>query len=689
MTATIIFVAVGGAQSAVPSVIPSVIPNSVPSAVAWHYDLRPGDHLTYRYSFQRQTQGKEEQTEVKARFHTHVLVVGTNRGNISVGFQRNRESAELTEYRSKGKDRLAKEKIEFEKRMRARLSRFSEAMEISPTGEPQHSWEIARETYSHLIDSLHEVMVLPTVPIVKGESWRDNGGLGMDFRWLEDEPIHGKSCHHVEGNSRKGLLKLDYWWSPESGVIEQIILDGTYPDEGDNVHELARMELEARTRDESLGSWLESPETRLGALQAVLLSSYVPVSVEQLASPFSSQDAATQALALAIAVQRKVDITAKISPDILRSMKESHSSLIQTEMRLLAEAESDSGRASATVDECFRPLPPKAPQVKFGTSLEVATATKDVPETPYLLRVPASYRQDRPAPLLIYLSGGAGFALDAVNTAESAVSTTDYLVLYPQAAGLWWMPEIARRFDSVLNDVLRRYNVDRDRVYITGFSNGGTGALYFATLWPQRFAAVVSLMGAGECNEQIKAGLANVRNIPIFFVHGEDDPIIRPDCSTTTAAALNDYHPATAPELKILPHRGHDITLQSDEGLALSFFKNKVRNPFPRTVDLIQTDALAVRAYWVEILNGKLGKSDIDARVKPDNTIEIHSREIRSIRLHLRPETLPEHSEFRVVWNGKKMLSGSLRNICTVSLPLQAAEDPKLDLADSRDLTLP
>ena len=85
--------------------------------------------------------------------------------------------------------------------------------------------------------------------------------------------------------------------------------------------------------------------------------------------------------------------------------------------------------------------------------------------------------------------------MDAMNSAEDIVSQTDYLVLYPQAAGYWWTPEVARRFDVVLNDILQHYNVDRDRIYITGFSNGGTGALYFATLWPHRFAAVVSLTG--------------------------------------------------------------------------------------------------------------------------------------------------------------------------------------------------
>lgn len=683
---------------------------------AWHYDLRPGDHLIYGYSFHRQSQSSknkdrdEEKFQTEARFRTHVLVTAENSGSIALGFQRNRESAELTEYVSKGKDQLAHERPDFQKRMRARPTHFSEAMEVSAIGDARYPWEIARETTSHLIGAVHEVMPLPPTPPARGEIWHGSAVLGLDFRWVDDEVIHGKPCHHIEGTSPTGTIKLSYWWSPESGVIEQLILDGSYSNYDTTVHEIARMELESRTRGESLDTWLKSPDTQQAALESVLLSPDVPISAGQLtpllssdvpSSAVPSNDAARHSLALAIASRRGIDLLSidllgtdllgnDLPAALLRNLQPSSSTLIQSEIRQLTEAHSGSERPSPTVDECHRPLPQRPPHRKSGTSFEVVPATKDNPEIPYLLRIPPSYRAsgDRPAPLLVYLSGGAGYAIDAVNSAEDVVAQTDYLVLYPQAAGYWWTPEIARRFDAVFNDVLERFNVDRDRIYITGFSNGGTGALFYATLWPHRFAAVVTQMGAGQCNEQVKAGLANARNLPLLLIHGENDTTITPDCSTTTQSAMNDFHPATAPELKILPKHGHDITLESDEGLTLPFFQNKVRNPFPRTVDLVETDALATRAYWVEILDGKPSKSDIDARVKTDNTIEIHSHDVKRIRLYLRPELLPKPGDFRIIWNGKKLFSGPLRDRC--SLPSSSASaDPELDLADIRDLTLP
>jgi pimeloyl-ACP methyl ester carboxylesterase len=646
------------------------------TTLPWRYDLRPGDHLTYSYTFQRRIQSKEEQSQVQARFHTHLLVIGWSGEHLSLGFQRNREAAEITEYLSKGKDRLAHELPDFQRRMQRRPSHFSEAMEISQTGEARYAWEIARESSLRLLDTLHEVVNLPPGPLMKGEAWRSE--LGLDLRWLGDESIHGKLCHRLEGKLPDQSLKLSYWWSPESGVIEQLTLDDTYLDHDTTTHETARMELESRARGEPLEKWLGSVDTRLAALQAILLTPVVPISAGQISPVLNSEDPAAQALALAIASQRKIEVP----NSILSKLRQTGSD----QVKLLAN--SLSNFVTPQRDECGRALPAKLQPAKFGTAAEVARAAKDSPEIQYMLRVPLSYSAARPAPLLVYLSGGAGFAIDGVNSAEDIIAGTDYLVLYPEAAGYWWKPDVASRFDTVLNDVLQRYNVDRDRIYLVGFSNGGTGALYFATVWPQRFAAVVSLMGAGQCNDQVKAGLTNLKNLPLLFVHGENDPRITPDCSTTTHAVLSEMHPAIKPEIKILPGRAHDITLESDDGLTLAFLKNKLRNPFPHEVDITVLDGLAARAYWLEILDGKPGKSSAEARVKTDNAIEIRSHDVKSIRLHLRPELLAKTGDIRIIWNGKRIFSGPLREVCSLPSPSQS-EDPKLDQTDRREFALP
>src|SRR5262249_16552695 len=154
----------------------------------------------------------------------------------------------------------------------------------------------------------------------------------------------------------------------------------------------------------------------------------------------------------------------------------------------LATKLSNGNEAGPLTDACHRTHAVKPAVAKFGTMADhVQSANSDIP---YVLRIPLAYSHDRPSPLLIYLSGSSGLAMDGVNTAEDVVSSTGYLVLYPHAADHWWKPEVARRFDAVLQQVFERYNVDRDRVYIAGFSNGGTGALYMADFWPPPLAAL-------------------------------------------------------------------------------------------------------------------------------------------------------------------------------------------------------
>jgi hypothetical protein len=647
---------------------------------SWRYDLRPGDHLVYRYELHRKSHAEDSESEVEVHFRTHVLVAGESGGHYSVGFQRNRESAQLSAFHEKGKDKLASQRVEFEKRMRTRPSHFSEAMEVTAVGEPQFTWEMARESYSHLLPALHEIEVMPGHEPKPGEKWAGGSPLGFEFQADGTETIHGKSCYRVKGATSDGSVTLRYWWSSESGVLEKIELEGGYPGLGSMYQETATLELESRTRGETSASWLASEDTKLGALQALLLSRWLPVEVEQLSKVVESGDPASQSLALAIASQRKL----QMPTEVLSKVRETENPVGAMLADRLLHPNPEPERAA----DCIPRAPSKPVQPKFGTIVRVIAAHADLPATAYFVRIPLTYRPDHPSPALVYLSGASGFAVDGVDTAEDAVAPTDYIVVYPHAGEYWWLPEVAIRVEAVMRDLFEQFDVDRDRVYISGFSNGGTGALYMASMWPQRFAGVVSQMGAGVCIEPVKYGLPNLTNLPIFFIHGEKDPLINPECSKTTENSLNDLHPAFKPELKILPNRGHDISLLSDDGLTLAFLKEKRRNAFPRRVEMNYVDHFAPRSYWVEVLEANPGASHLEARVKDDNTIDIHSHDVKRLKLHLRPELLPGPGDVHIEWNGKKLFTGPLKDVCA-SIPANFSGDPKLDLTDDRELTLP
>jgi len=649
------------------------------SAPPWRYDLRAGDHLVYSYTFHRQARSNDAETVVEARFHTQVLIADVRDGVISAGFQRNRDGAELLTFRIKGKDKVSEERPKFEKRMLARPSQFSEAMEFNTVGEPRHSWETARETPSHLLPAFHEIEVLPVTAPKVGERWHAMDLLGIDFEWAGWEKVLGKDCYRVKGTTSDGSVTISYWWSLEDKTIERVELDGTYPVPGGTTHEQARMQLESRTRDESLSDWLAKPETRLGALEALLLSPSVAGTSEQLVPALNTANPDVQRLVLAVARRRGVHPPDSNLKDLAGSA--------DVEVNALAGDLLAPGAAKSTPEKCPLPVPAKPSPPKFGTLFHVALPEKPGPEIGYFLRVPLSYRPERPAPLLVYLSGGPGLALDGVNTANDVIAGTDYLVLYPQAGDYWWKPEVAERLDAALRDTFREFNVDRDRVYIAGFSNGGTGALYMAELWPQRFAAAVSLMGAGQCMDEVKQMLPNLANLPLLFVHGEKDGRIAPECSRATRDTIAEQRPRVAPQLRMLPDRDHDITLTSDDGLTLSYLKDKTREAFPKRVNAQIPGAEFSRQYWLEVLEKGSGVAEVNAEIKKDNVVEIRSHEVKRLRLYLRPEMFPQAGPVRVRWNGKQVFEGAVGDVCAGLAGVSG--DAKLDFGERKELVQP
>src|SRR5262249_11769796 len=157
------------------------------------------------------------------------------------------------------------------------------------------------------------------------------------------------------------------------------------------------------------------------------------------------------------------------------------------------------------------------------------------------------------------------------NTAESVLRDQPYLVLYPNAGDLWWKPGVDQKIRAPLEEVLRQFHVDENRVYIAGFSNGGTGGLGFGAKWPHRFAAAGSVMGAGTCVPEVAKELANLTDVPILLVHGDQDPRISLECSTATEAALRELPARTSPVLHVLTGRKHDVVLEDDGGFTLPF----------------------------------------------------------------------------------------------------------------------
>ena len=127
----------------------------------------------------------------------------------------------------------------------------------------------------------------------------------------------------------------------------------------------------------------------------------------------------------------------------------------------------------------------------------------------YLLYLPKDYDKRESWPLLLFLHGAGerGVDLERVKThgpPKLIAGGRDFpfIVVSPQCPkDRWWEPV---ELVSLLDEVSGKYNVDSDRIYVTGLSMGGFGAWRLAFHAPDKIAAIAPICGGGETYDNPK-----------------------------------------------------------------------------------------------------------------------------------------------------------------------------------------
>ncbi|WP_345962827.1 PHB depolymerase family esterase [Streptomyces sp. BRB040] len=149
---------------------------------------------------------------------------------------------------------------------------------------------------------------------------------------------------------------------------------------------------------------------------------------------------------------------------------------------------------------------------------------------------PAPSAADGPRPLVVAFHGrGADAAeLRAKTRLEKAATARGMLVAFPEGLGHGWGagtratrqrpdPELDVRFtEALVEHLVRTERADPERVYVAGFSNGGSMALRVAAERPRLLAGAASVSG------QLPTGDAAVEPtgpVPVMVVYGADDPV--------------------------------------------------------------------------------------------------------------------------------------------------------------------
>jgi predicted esterase len=155
---------------------------------------------------------------------------------------------------------------------------------------------------------------------------------------------------------------------------------------------------------------------------------------------------------------------------------------------------------------------------------------------PWVLYVPETYWHKRSTPLLVILHGGvsrAEISEDPTGWASesaflSLARQNGWFAVFPfgQGGATWWDEVGMSNIRGQLHLVKENFNVDDDRVYLAGFSDGASGGFLHAMLAPDNFAAVVALnghMGVGSLDGKLPTYVNNMANTPVYAVTTDKD----------------------------------------------------------------------------------------------------------------------------------------------------------------------
>jgi len=178
----------------------------------------------------------------------------------------------------------------------------------------------------------------------------------------------------------------------------------------------------------------------------------------------------------------------------------------------------------------------------------------------YQVYVPVNYAQGKLHPVILFLHGAGeggedGLLQTQVGLGQAIRQSRErfpFIVVFPQARrNQFWAGEMATLALSALDQTIKEFNGDPQKLFATGISMGGYGIWYVAAIAPGKFAAIVPICGFvnvkrpdlpadrkafnlqdnlfAKSPDPYVAVASQISNVPTWIFHGGADPVVSPE----------------------------------------------------------------------------------------------------------------------------------------------------------------
>lgn len=149
----------------------------------------------------------------------------------------------------------------------------------------------------------------------------------------------------------------------------------------------------------------------------------------------------------------------------------------------------------------------------------------------YLLHIPSVYNASNPTPLVLVFHGltGTGSMMADITQFSPLADQENFIVVYPDGLNKQWTSSPNASIDDVgfisalIDKLSTSYNIDANRTFAAGASNGGMFTYRLGIELTDRFAAIASVAGylPGNASQTVPS-----KPLSVIHFHGTNDLII-------------------------------------------------------------------------------------------------------------------------------------------------------------------